>query len=156
MTVTGHRKRATVVQDNFSATSLSPMRKGILEAAAQNLIQSWRWLTKQNETLPVQKSWLYAPAQLREYSQPQNFIIGWVKISRVTLIYRSAWDWESQWEWEFHGNPMGMRQELHKTWEWEWESTSMGIGMTPYSHGNWFPSTAVVNCYRNSNTRPIQ
>jgi len=23
-----------------------------------------------------------------------------------------------------------------------------GNGNDPYSHGNWFPSTAVVNCYR--------
>jgi len=36
-----------------------------------------------------------------------------------------------------YGNPMGMGQELKKTWEWEWEwaSTRMGMGMTPIPMG---------------------
>ena len=37
--------------------------------------------------------------------------------------------------WESHGNPMGIGQELNKTWEWEWESTRMGMGMTPIPMG---------------------
>ena len=44
-------------------------------------------------------------------------------------------DWESQWEWEPHGNPMGVEQELNKTWERGWESTRIGMRMTPIPTG---------------------
>ena len=37
--------------------------------------------------------------------------------------------------WESHGNPIGMGQELNKTWELEWESTRMRMGMTPIPMG---------------------